>query len=61
MDAHANISPISFSDNTDLCLENFYLNVDKMSLEVEIERLRVQVDMYKSLAKEYKELYLTKR
>jgi len=60
MTAPASLSQSIISDSNELYFENFYLNIDKLSLEIEIERLKLQLDMYKSLAKEYQQLYFAK-
>lgn len=60
MTAHASISKSPISETNDLYLENVYLNVDKLSLEIQIEKLKQDVDFYKCLAKEYQQLYFAK-
>jgi hypothetical protein len=49
-----------FSSINDLYLENFYLGIDKINLEIEVKELRLMLDMYKSLAKQYQDLYFSK-
>jgi len=58
------IPPDGISAINDLYLENFYLNNDKISLEFEVERLKISLglcksdlELYKSILKEYQNLY----
>ena len=55
------ISATNDSSCNDLYLENFYLNMDKINLELEVMSLRSALDMYKCLAKQYQDLYFAKR